>query len=139
VKGKTDWMLKWSIFATTITLIGFFIGLNWGLTGVAISYLVTNLLMIIPVFLIPFKLINLPIVEFFRSFELTFLCVLGMSVIVFIASYLIEDYYNDIITLFILIILGIGSYIVISYSINKEKVIEIKSIVSKYYKATKRN
>lgn len=139
VKGKTDWMLKWSLFATTITLTGFFIGLNWGITGVAISYLVTNLLMILPVFIIPFKLINLSIVNFFRTFELTVLSVLGMSVIVFIASYLIEDQYNHIITLLILIILGIGSYIMISYSINKKKLIEIKSMVSKYYNATKRN
>jgi PST family polysaccharide transporter len=139
VKGKTDWMLKWSLFATTLTLVGFFIGLNWGITGVAISYLVTNLLMILPVFIIPFKLINLPIVSFFRSFELTVLSVLGMSVIVFLLSYLIADHYNDIITLLILIILGIGSYIIISYSINKEKLIEIKRIVSKYYKATKSN
>ncbi|MFC2094631.1 MOP flippase family protein [Bacteroidota bacterium] len=139
VKGRTDWMLKWSLFATTITLVGFFIGLNWGITGVAISYLVTNLFLILPVFIIPFKLINLPIVNFLRSFELTVLCVLGMSVIVFIGSYLIEDYYTDIITLVILITLGIGSYIMISYWINKKKLIEIKSMISKYYKATKKD
>ena len=137
VKGKTDWMFRWGLFASTITVIGFIIGLNWGITGVAISYLATNLLMILPVFIIPFKLINLSIVKFFRSFELTVLSVLGMSVILFITSYLIDDFYNDIITLLILILLGILSYIIISYLINRQKLIEIKSMVLKYYRATK--
>jgi O-antigen/teichoic acid export membrane protein len=137
VKGKTDWMLRWGLFASTITVIGFVIGLNWGIIGVAASYLITTLLMILPVFIIPFKLINLPIIKFFRSFELTVLSVVGMSLVVFIASYLIEDLYNNIITLLVLIVLGIGSYIIISYLINIEKLIEIKSMVSKYYKETK--
>jgi len=139
VKGKTDWMLKWSLFATSITILGFIIGLNWGIIGVAISYLVTNLLLILPAFIIPFKLINLSIVKFFRSFELTALSVLGMSVILFIASYLIGDHYSEIVTLIILIILGIGSYAMISYLINRDKLREIKSMVSQYYKATKSN
>ncbi len=139
VKGKTDWMFKWSLFSSTVTLIGFVIGLNWGIIGVATSYLVTNLLMILPVFIIPFKLINLPIIKFFRSFELTFLSVIGMLVVLFFASYLIADNYNNIITLLILISLGVVSYIVISYLINKKKLKEIISMLSKYYKATKKN
>lgn len=137
VKGKTDWMFKWSLFSSTVTLIGFSIGLNWGIIGVATSYLVTNLLMILPVFIIPFKLINLPIIKFLRSFELTILSVLGMLVTLFIASYLIADHYNNIITLFILIILGMVSYLIISYSINKKKLEEIINMLPKYYKATK--
>ena len=60
-----------------------------------------------------------------------------MLVVLFFASYIIEDNYNNIITLLILIILGIVSYIVISYLINKKKLKEIQSVISKYYKATK--
>jgi len=137
VKGKTDWMFKWSLFSSTVTLIGFVIGLNWGIIGVATSYLVTNLLMILPVFIIPFKLINLSIIKFFRSFELTILSVIGMLVVLFFASYIIADNYNNIITLLILISLGIVSYLVISYSINKKKLKEIISMLPKYYKVTK--
>ncbi len=139
VKGKTDWMFKWSLFSSTVTLLGFIIGLNWGIIGVATSYLVTNLLLILPVFIIPFKLVDLPIVKFLRSFELTVLSVIGMLVVLFTASHLLADNYNNIITLFILIILGIVSYIVISYIINKKKLKEMKSVISKYYKATKNN
>ncbi|MCK4796702.1 MAG: oligosaccharide flippase family protein, partial [Spirochaetes bacterium] len=139
VKGKTDWMFKWSLFSSTVTLLGFIIGLNWGIIGVATSYLVTNLLLILPVFIIPFKLVDLPIVKFLRSFELTVLSVIGMLVVLFTASHLLADNYNNIITLLILIILGIVSYIVISYIINKKKLKEMKSVISKYYKATKNN
>jgi len=139
VKGRTDLMFRWSLFASTFTLIGFIIGLKWGITGVAISYLATNVLMILPVFMIPFKLINLSIVKFLRSFERTILSVAGMIVVLWSASYLIEDNFDNIITLSILIILGIGSYLLISFSINKDKLIEIKSMVSKYYTATNDN
>ena len=132
-------MFKWSLFSSTVTLIGFVIGLNWGIIGVATSYLVTNLLLILPVFIIPFKLVDLPIVKFLRSFELTVLSVIGMLVVLFTASHLLADNYNNIITLLILIILGIVSYIVISYIINKKKLKEMKSVISKYYKATKKN
>ncbi len=139
VKGRTDWMFRWSLFASTLTLLGFIIGLNWGITGVAISYLITNAVMILPVFMIPFKLINLSIVKFLSSFKLTILSVAGMILVLLCALYLIEDKFNDIITLTILIILGIASYIVISFWINKEKFLEIKSMISKYYMATKNN
>ena len=139
VKGRTDWMFRWSLFASTLTLLGFIIGLKWGITGVAISYLITNVLMIFPVFMIPFKLINLSVVKFLISFKLTILSVVGMIVVLLCALYLIADKFNDIITLSILIILGIGSYLLISFSINKDKLIEIKSMVSKYYKVTKNN
>lgn len=137
VKGKTDWMFKWSLFASTVTLIGFIIGLKWGITGVAVSYLVTNLLLILPVFIIPFKLIDLPIVKFFRSFELTILSVIGMLLILYFVSYLIPDHFNNILELLVLILLGIVSYLAMSYLINREKLKEIKSIISKYYKGTK--
>jgi len=139
VKGKTDWMFKWSIISATITIVGFVTGLQWGIIGIAISYLVTNLLLILPVFMIPFKLINLKIIKFFRSFELTTLSVIGMLAILFLTSHLIPNYYGNILTLAILIVIGVISYLSVSYLINRVKLREIKSVFSSYYKATKKN
>lgn len=137
VKGRTDWMFRWSLFASTITIIGFVIGLNWGIIGVAVSYLVINVLMIIPLFMIPLKLIKLSLIKFLKSFELTILSVACMIFILLITQYLINDRFNDVITLSIMIVLGILSYSFISYLINSKKLIEIKSIISQYFKASK--
>lgn len=139
VKGKTDWMFKWGLFSAIVTLVGFIIGLKWGIIGVAISYLVTNLLMILPVFLIPFKLIKLPIIQFFRSFELTILAVIGMLLILFLTSCLLPNYLSNILILVILILAGVISYMVFSLLINRKQLKEVKSLYSNYYYTVKSN
>jgi O-antigen/teichoic acid export membrane protein len=66
-KGRTDWMFRWGILATTCNVIAFLIGVQWGTKGVALAYLVMNLLLLYPNFAIPFKLIELPFGQFVHS------------------------------------------------------------------------
>ena len=137
-KGKTDWMLKWSLFASVLTVLGFLIGLNWGVVGVALSYLVTNLIMLYPVFAIPFKLIEMPVIVFFKSFVSTILSIVGMIAVVYVLSNLIGIYFEPIIRLIILIFAGIISYISVSFIINKKNIHEMKSIFTQYTNYSKK-
>jgi PST family polysaccharide transporter len=41
--GRANWEFRWSIFTMIVSLISFSIGLNWGMTGVATSYLIMGL------------------------------------------------------------------------------------------------
>jgi PST family polysaccharide transporter len=41
--GRADWEFRWSIFNMVVALISFTVGLQWGITGVAASYLVMAL------------------------------------------------------------------------------------------------
>jgi PST family polysaccharide transporter len=41
--GRANWELRWSIFTMIVALISFAIGLHWGITGVATSYLIMGL------------------------------------------------------------------------------------------------
>jgi len=137
-KGKTDWMFKWSLFASSLTILGFLIGLNWGVVGVATSYLITNLIMLYPVFAIPFSLIELPVIRFFKPFFSTILSVAVMGVVVYVLSNIMGNYFEPIIRLLFLIFIGITSYILASYFLNQKSLYDMKTILSKYSKYSKK-
>jgi len=59
--GKTGLMFRWGLLFTGITVIGFVIGLHWGITGVASCYAITILLLLVPALQVPFRLIDLRI------------------------------------------------------------------------------
>lgn len=46
--GRTGRQIKWTPFATIITLIGFFIGIRWGTVGVAMSFSLCRVMLLIP-------------------------------------------------------------------------------------------
>jgi O-antigen/teichoic acid export membrane protein len=66
VKGRTDWMFRWGIVTATLTVASFFVGLRWGIQGVANAYAITWTLLMVPGLAIPFRLINLSLTEFFH-------------------------------------------------------------------------
>jgi PST family polysaccharide transporter len=59
VKGRTGVLFVWSILTTAITLVGVVIGLRFGVTGVAIGYLATNVILAYPNFAVPLRFIDL--------------------------------------------------------------------------------
>ena len=59
--GRTDVMFKWGLAYTAITVASFFLGVHWGIVGVASAYAVVSFLLLIPGFWVPFQLIHLPI------------------------------------------------------------------------------
>ncbi|HZL50619.1 MAG TPA: MOP flippase family protein [Terracidiphilus sp.] len=63
-KGRADWLLRWGLVSATVYVASFFLGLPWGIQGVAISYSIAWTILMVPGFLIPFRLIELPAREF---------------------------------------------------------------------------
>lgn len=57
-QGRTDLMFKLAIVWTGTVVVGFVIGLHWGLTGVAVAYTCCNALNAIPVFVFSGRLIG---------------------------------------------------------------------------------
>jgi PST family polysaccharide transporter len=66
-KGRTDLLFYWNLFSSTIIISSFLVGLIWGITGVATAYAISSILLAYPSFAIPFKLIDLSVIKFFRS------------------------------------------------------------------------
>lgn len=42
-RGRSDWMFKWGVFASSFLVLSFFVGLPYGARGVALSYSVAKL------------------------------------------------------------------------------------------------
>lgn len=57
-KGRADWQLRWGVFAGTVIMASFLIGVQWGALGVAISYAIACSILLLPGFYIPFSLVD---------------------------------------------------------------------------------
>ena len=132
IKGKTDWMFRWSLFYTAVTVTGFIIGLKWGAIGVASAYLITNSLLLYPVFAFPLKLIKLSTLTFFKSFIPNLTSVILMCGFVYAFSNTIGDSVDSILNLFFSVLIGIISYICMNLIVNKKGLLEIKMTLSRY-------
>jgi len=128
-KGKTDWMFRWGVLTGFIVVGGFVIGLNWGVVGVAVSYLVTTILLLYPVFAIPFKLIGLRFGNFIRSFSsVAIFCVTLLTVIIGL-KYILSGILLDEYLLIILVACGLASYIGMNLLFNNMQVKLLKEIL----------
>ena len=65
--GRTDLMFRFGMLFCSVFILSFFAGLPWGTTGVAAAYALANLLLVYPVFAIPFRLVSLTVPTFLRT------------------------------------------------------------------------
>jgi len=59
-RGRPDIQLRWTAFASAMYVLSFVVGLRWGIVGVAASYALMWTALMVPSFVIPFRLIKLP-------------------------------------------------------------------------------
>ena len=57
-KQRADWMFRWGIVVSVAYVLAFLLGVNWGLNGVACCYMIVNVILVVPEFMIPFKLVD---------------------------------------------------------------------------------
>jgi O-antigen/teichoic acid export membrane protein len=58
-KGRTDRLFYWGLLSSSVYVLSFLFGLRWGIQGVATSYAIAWLLLMIPGFSIPLRLMHL--------------------------------------------------------------------------------
>jgi O-antigen/teichoic acid export membrane protein len=66
-QGRTDIQFRWMMFASVFYVLSFAIGLRWGIMGVATCYAIVWSILMVPSFLIPFRLIELSGLTFLRT------------------------------------------------------------------------
>ncbi|MBW4519466.1 MAG: MOP flippase family protein [Scytolyngbya sp. HA4215-MV1] len=128
-KGRTDWMLRWGLFAGTLVVCFFCIGLQWGIVGVAGAYAIVSALLIYPSFAIPFKLIGLSMREFLAGLWRPFLCSLLMLAVLAGSRLILPNGLASVWQLGILIPVGCLTYLLSSWLLNREQLQETLSIV----------
>ncbi len=134
IKAKTDWMFRWGLFYSSITILGFLIGLRWGVIGVAASYLISNLLLVYPVFLFPFKLIDMNIGKFLLSFKGILLSVVIMLFSMSLVSILTSQVNSSLMSLSILSSVGLMTYLLVINMVNREYFLQLKSLFKQFSK-----
>jgi len=110
-KGSTDIQLKIGTLLTIITISGFIIGLAYGINGIAISYIVTNILMMYPVFKISWGQIGLSVKDGLKTITPILFISLLMGVSIQLLDFLLfQEIKNQEVRLLLMIVVGIASY-----------------------------
>jgi PST family polysaccharide transporter len=65
-QGRTNLLFRWQIFASICYVGSFILGLRWGIMGVAVCYSIVWVLLMVPMFAIPFHLVGIKFRDFYR-------------------------------------------------------------------------
>ncbi len=131
-KGRTDIWFRWGLVTGVIFIAAFVIGLKWGIYGVAIGYLIANLITIYPGFLIPFKLIDLHVGYFLMSFGKTFIISICMFILIYLIKILLINHLTSVELFIVLILSALLFYIPVSFKFNRKNVEEFLTITKAF-------
>ena len=124
-KARTDILFRWGVFSGILVVISFMIGLRWGIVGVASAYALTVALLAYPNFAIPFRLIGLRV----RELWMVLLRPLASSLVMFAVlvglKSILSPSLSNVLILVILIPTGIVLYLLTSWNINREHMLEL--------------
>ena len=110
-KGNTDLQLKIGLVFTIVTISGFIVGLSYGVSGVATSYVITNIIMIYPVFRISWGQIGLSVKEGLGVIAPILLISLLMGAGIYLLDFLLfQEIQNQVARLILMITSGVAIY-----------------------------
>lgn len=124
-KGRTDVMFRWGVFVSLCVVLAFIIGLHWGLYGIAAAYTAT-LVLTYPSFMIPFKLIDLPMKEFGRALWRPFTASIAMMVAVLGVKPWMPSTLPPIATLGLLVGFGVLVYAVCGWLLCRSQILLLR-------------
>ena len=112
-QGRTDLQFRWMMFASVFYVLSFAVGLHWGIMGVATCYAIVWFLLMVPSFLIPFRLVELSGWTFLRTLWPTVWISLAMTACCGIWRYALYSMgiVNPFVELFSTVLLGIAVYV----------------------------
>jgi PST family polysaccharide transporter len=80
--GRTDVMFKFAVFSSVAVTCAIFVGLQWGVEGVAAAYCATALVLFWPNLALSFRLVDLSVIAFLRRLLPTLFTALLMALFV---------------------------------------------------------
>ncbi len=90
--GETKLMLRWGGFVSLLTVVGFMIGIQWGLLGMLKAYAVLSVILFIPSLYIPTRMIGLSILDIGYAIAPSFICALMMAVSIYLVLPFFKEY-----------------------------------------------
>jgi O-antigen/teichoic acid export membrane protein len=110
-QGRADWMMRWGLVTSVTAICSFFIGLPWGVRGIAISYACWNLLVTYPLFKIIGQLIEMSVLEVIQAVLGVAVASLFMGLIVWFVELRVPDGWGSGTELAIGVLTGVASYL----------------------------
>lgn len=140
-KGKSNISFIWSIFASICFGISFFIGVNWGIIGVAMALTITSIILSPIIQHITNKLIDLSWSSFLKQFIVPILGSIFIIITDITTKFMIGQIYSILITFIILITAGALVYSVFIIFKEKHLLIELLGLlgINKKYDYNKNN
>ena len=115
-KGNTNLLLRVGIWSTIVTILFFIGGIFYGVEGVAISYLLSNIVLFYPVFKISWGQIELSVSEGVKKVLPILFISSFMGIVVWILGQWLNEFdINSIIKLIIMVLSGKVIYISLIY------------------------
>jgi len=129
-QGRTDILLKWGIFSAAVCAGAFGIGLLWSAEGVAVAYLIVELLLLWPTLWLAFRLIDLKVFRFMRSLFTIALATAGMAVVTLGVRLALEKLVKagDLVTLLVSAVVGTVTFVLLLLALDRPLVRELAAI-----------
>lgn len=124
-RGRTGWLFGWGVVTGILSVVCFWVGVQWGIVGVAMAYLIFNLVLVYPGYAIPFSFITLPLKRFLRHLWIPLRASLVMAICVGLGLGLLPTGASDLFALCVLVPLGIVTYAVAVWVWNKQALLEV--------------
>ena len=131
--GRTDWQFRWSLVTSTVALISFFIGIQWGVIGMAAAYAIRGYLVWYPGMTIPGKLIDMSFWEFIWNQAPVFACSVASAAGIWLVRNYLMVGWTPWAQLGILIPAALGGYFALVHLFDLRAYRETRKIVSEQW------
>lgn len=129
-QGRTDVMFRWGVVAGTITVAAFVAGLPWGVTGVALAYVIRGYVLFLPSIWLSTRIVKLSVTRYLRNLTPTAVCSLAMGAIVFVVDSSFLSAHPPPIKLLAQIGVGIGGYVLLLHIFRLQAWHEVLELVA---------
>lgn len=132
VRGRTGVLFFAGLAVAVVYATSFVIGLRWNVEGVAISYAIAFLLILLPWYLVPFRLIEMKMWYYVKQFRGIIFATLGMALLLLGLKLFFERCFHmgDLALLIVLILVGTIIYICLIFIIDRDIIYSSKDIVN---------
>ena len=128
-QGRTDIMFRWGVASGIVRITAFVIGVHWGITGMAAAVVISGLVLWIPSWVIPGRLIHLRFSEMVKNLLSLFFSAIFMGIVVAAAGLVTPANWPAPVELALQILLGGACYLAIVHIFNVQAYIEVRDVV----------
>ena len=130
--GQTKIMLRWGLFSAAVMMSAAIIGLRWGAKGVAIAYVIAQIVVLwIPGWTIAFKFINLTVFEALRKLLPISLNAIAMGAIGGTVYFFAKPHLPALVLIILVVVVSLPVYALLSSLTKQRGILIVGNFVKK--------